>query len=231
MVGIFSKQFWAETARAEFISKVISAAFPIVGTAVTTWIGYLELQFVPPIYIAVCIFATFAFLSAGVLYLKTLLYQTAPEAKLRFGGVSFSISTDFDKNKKGVPTGKAYVSGIRVSLSLNNAANFPMFVHIDKISTRLDGKFPIDKDGKPIPAKTIDMKIDSMGSGFVNDVIVPVDRVKAVKGFELLEGDFEYSLKYGKTKDNCYYSLTGKFVIRAYLNNPPQLPIFEWHNQ
>lgn len=112
-----------------------------------------------------------------------------------------------------------------MGLSLNSIAHFPIAVIVEEVNTRLDGQYAKEKI-----AQEIRLTIDSAGTGTVNDVAVPIDRSKAIKGLELLEGDFDYKLKYGKSFKKCNHTLSGKFKISVYLNPRPQMPICEFHN-
>lgn len=203
-----------------FLYAVVTGAVGIMGGVPLMWV-----------FMAVAL--AFAGIMTTILRSSEYMERTRIDNKLSFAGLSFAMVTDYPRNKKTnlpTPNSKPYVSGIRVSFNLNNAASFPIHVKVKKVSTRLDGRVPVDDKGKPITTTIMDLKIDPRCGGFVNDAVVSIETVKAIKGFYLLEGDFEYALEYGKTKNNCNFPLSGKYNIRVYLNNPPQLPIFEWHN-
>jgi hypothetical protein len=229
--GIMLLKFIDFAGRYQAVSTVLQSEFvkfilsPMSYAGMTAAAGYFA--GVPIMWILMSSALAFASVLTGILRMNDIAFQNAVESKLRFGSLNFGISNTTDCDKKQMPTGKPYLGTIRVGLSVNSIAHFPIAIIVDTVSTKLDGQYAKEK-AENLPA--IQLFVASGGNAFINDVPVPVDRTKAIKGMELLEGIFEYKIRYGKSYAKCTHVLEGKFKINVYVNPRPQLPICEFYN-
>jgi len=163
MSKISTAAFWMERAKDKLAEHLVTIIFIAVYTAILGWSAWMEQNVIPVFYIVIGIAAGLCFVLVGIAYCRGLLYNFTAKDKLRFGGLNFAIKTETDAKARGKESAKPYISGIRVGFTLTNAAHFPITVSVDSVATRLDGKCPIDKDGKPIQHKHMEVTIAPMG--------------------------------------------------------------------
>lgn len=189
-----------------------SALAPWIVALVTAALGYLER--IPLMYAFVAASIVWAMVSFGAFYFHQLLYQRTADLKLRFGRL---LSAVFFKEREDKTK---YISGIKIGLDVNSVAIFSMDFIIEEIKTIIAGRINTHK-----MYSNNKITISAMGGAFFFDDVVDISGVD-IKN--VLDGEFEFTTKYGKP-GHATYRLHGKYKIFLKFKSESEIEHFEWH--